>query len=193
MNNPLNDKQLFLDMQEHPESYSDKQLETMMTETDCNPDTDAAWKRFEKKHFNSKQPMRQWLKMAAVFAGIIFLAGITYAAIHLWGLFPTPYPKGEENSYTQDTIVTHSTRPSTGREDGSGTESIVFDNVTLEEMLAEFAAHYQVEVEFQNDNARQLRFYFAWKHEETIEHVVNRLNRFESIDIVIKDKKITVK
>ena len=31
---PLDDKQLFFDMQEHPERYSDEQLEAMMAELD---------------------------------------------------------------------------------------------------------------------------------------------------------------
>ena len=40
-------KQMFLDMQEHPENYSDDQLETMMDELDQVPDVDAAWQRLE--------------------------------------------------------------------------------------------------------------------------------------------------
>ena len=70
---------------------------------------------------------------------------------------------------------------------------IVFDNVALETMLPEIAAYYKTEVEFQNDEVRGLRFYFEWKHEETLEHVLSRLNRFETINIEWKDKKITVK
>ncbi len=41
--NPLDDKKLFFDMQEHPENYSDEQLEAMMTELDKEPDAEAAW------------------------------------------------------------------------------------------------------------------------------------------------------
>ena len=38
--NPLDDKKLFFDMQEHPENYSDEQLEAMMAELDKEPDTE---------------------------------------------------------------------------------------------------------------------------------------------------------
>ena len=41
--NPLDDKKLFFDMQEHPENYSDEQLEAMMAELDKEPDTEEAW------------------------------------------------------------------------------------------------------------------------------------------------------
>ena len=41
--NPMDEKQLFFDMQEHPERYSDEQLEAMMAELDKEPDTEAAW------------------------------------------------------------------------------------------------------------------------------------------------------
>ena len=43
--NPLDDKKLFFDMQEHPENYSDEQLEAMMAELDKEPDTEAAWQK----------------------------------------------------------------------------------------------------------------------------------------------------
>ena len=41
----LDDKHLLIDMQEHPENYSDEQLERMMAELDKEPDTEAAWKK----------------------------------------------------------------------------------------------------------------------------------------------------
>ena len=41
-------QRLFLDMQEHPENYSDEQLERMMTDIDRESDTDAAWQRFNR-------------------------------------------------------------------------------------------------------------------------------------------------
>ena len=40
-------RRLFLDMQEHPENYSDEQLEAMMDDLDSELDAQAAWKRFE--------------------------------------------------------------------------------------------------------------------------------------------------
>jgi hypothetical protein len=47
-------------------------------------------------------------------------------------------------------------------------------------------------VEFQNEDARQFRFYFVWKQEETLDVVLHRLNLFESITVELKSDKIVV-
>ena len=59
-------------------------------------------------------------------------------------------------------------------------------------MLPKIAAYYNKEVIFQNSDARQLRFYFVWKQDETLDIVLHRLNLFESITIELKDNKIVV-
>ena len=69
---------------------------------------------------------------------------------------------------------------------------IVFDNVALDKMLPQIAAYYNKEVEFQNTDARQLRFYFVWKQDETLDVVLHRLNLFESITVELKSDKIVV-
>ena len=71
-------------------------------------------------------------------------------------------------------------------------EPVVFDNVPLEEMLPEIAAHYDVTVNFGNDKARQLRFRFVWNPQQDIEQVVSDLNQFESLTVTLVDNQITV-
>jgi hypothetical protein len=65
--------------------------------------------------------------------------------------------------------------------------------VELDKMLTTMAKHYGAEVEFDNDDARTFRLYFTWKPTETLEHEIERLNQFESINIELNDHKITVK
>ena len=77
----LNKKQLFRDMQEHPENYSDEQLERMMADIDSKPDIVATWARFEKK--TSQHPSHHWLHIAAMFVGAIIVAGVAFAAVHI--------------------------------------------------------------------------------------------------------------
>ena len=72
------------------------------------------------------------------------------------------------------------------------TMPIVFDNVSLDKMMPQIAAHYHKEVEFQNGDARSLRFYFVWKQDETLDVVLHRLNLFESITVELKSDKIVV-
>ena len=131
------------------------------------------------------------VKIAASFIGVLLVSGIAIAAI--WSLTPGPSPKGEGSKYTQvvDTARKDTTPLSTRR--GAGGEApIVFDNVALEKMLSQIAAYYNKEVEFQNDNARQFRFYFVWKPDEGLDVTLHRLNLFESVNVELKSDKIVV-
>ena len=57
MQTPDKKKLMFLDMQEHPEKYSDEQMEAMMDELDQMPDAGTAWQKFESS--NSPAPFTQ--------------------------------------------------------------------------------------------------------------------------------------
>ena len=79
-------KRLFLDMQEHPENYSDEQLEAMMDHIDRVPDADGAWERFEMREVAVRKRgsgMQRWLRFAALFAGAAFIVGISFATIRI--------------------------------------------------------------------------------------------------------------
>lgn len=132
-------------------------------------------------------------KVAASIISILFTAGFAFATIHILSLIPNPSPKDDGSKYTQvaDTARKDTTPLSTQR--GAGGEApIVFDNVALEKMLSQIAAYYNKEVEFQNDNARQFRFYFVWKQDEGLDVTLHRLNLFESVNVELKSDKIVV-
>ena len=134
-------------------------------------------------------------KVAASIIGILFTAGVAFAAIHIVRHFVG----GDLKSPTQEVRISNSSQPSpalptdTVKTDTTTTTMpIVFDNVSLDKMMPQIAAYYNKEVEFQNEDARQFRFYFAWKQEETLEVVLHRLNLFESITVELKSDKIVV-
>ena len=132
-------------------------------------------------------------KVAASIIGILFTAGVAFAAIHIVRMVSHSKPQAIQAEQTisdkpisalpTDTIKTDTT---------TSTKPIVFDNVALDIMLPQIAAYYNKEVEFQNTDARQFRFYFVWKQEETLEVVLHRLNLFESITVELKSDKIVV-
>ena len=132
-------------------------------------------------------------KVAASIIGILFTAGFAFATIHILSLIPNPSPKDDGSKYTQvaDTARKDTTPLSTRRVAG-GEAPIVFDNVALEKMLSQIASYYNKEVEFQNDNARQFRFYFVWKPDEGLDVTLHRLNLFESVSVELKSDKIVV-
>ena len=132
-------------------------------------------------------------KVAASIIGILFTAGFAFATIHILSLIPSSSPKDEGSKYTQvaDTARKDTTPLSTRRVAG-GEAPIVFDNVALEKMLSQIASYYNKEVEFQNDNARQFRFYFVWKPDEGLDVTLHRLNLFESVSVELNSDKIVV-
>ena len=182
-------KKLFRDMQEHPEKYSDQEIEAMMDDLDQMPDVDTAWQEFNHQHTAIRTP-RRWLQIAALFAGVVFFSGIAFAAIQLLTLTPDPSPKGEgsENIQVSDSLP----RP-LQRERSDEAVPVTFDNVPLDKMITQIAKHYQAEAVFQSEETSRLRFYFVWYKEQPLEKVVETLNRFEHIDIVIEDNKLIVR
>lgn len=132
-------------------------------------------------------------KVAASIIGIVFTVGVAFAAIHIVRMVSHSKPQAMQAEQTisakpmstlpTDTIKTDTT---------TSTKPIVFDNVALDKMLPQIAAYYNKEVEFQNTDARQFRFYFVWKQDETLDVVLHRLNLFESITVELKLDKIVV-
>ena len=132
-------------------------------------------------------------KVAASIIGIVFTVGVAFAAIHIVRMVSHSKPQAMQAEQTisakpmstlpTDTIKTDTT---------TSTKPIVFDNVALDKMLPQIAAYYHKGVDFQNADARQLRFYFVWKQNETLEVVLHRLNLFESITVELKSDKIVV-
>ena len=134
-------------------------------------------------------------KVAASIIGILFTAGVAFAAIHIVRHFV-----GEDvKSPTQEVQIPNSSQPSPAlptdtvkTDTTTNAKPFVFDNVALDKMLTQIASYYNKEVDFQNEDARQFRFYFVWKQEETLEVVLHRLNLFESITVELKSDKIVV-
>ena len=134
-------------------------------------------------------------KVAASIIGILFTAGVAFAAIHIVRHFV-----GEDvKSPTQEVRISNSSQPSPAlptdtvkTDTTANAKPIVFDNVALDKMLPQIASYYNKEVEFQNEEARSLRFYFVWKQDETLDVVLHRLNLFESITVELKSDKIVV-
>ena len=167
-------------------------------------DVDTEWEKFAASHANElvaldeEKPKSHFYiylfrhKIAASFIGVLLVSGIAFAAI--WSLTPSPSPKGEGSEYTQvsDTVKSVTTPLSTGRGAG-GEASYVFNNVALDSILTTIAVAHGAQVEFENDAARQLRFHFVWKREDSLASVVEKLNTFDAVNIGMEDKKLVVR
>ena len=132
-------------------------------------------------------------KVAASIIGILFTAGVAFAAIHIVRMVSNSKPQAIQTEQTISAKPTSALPTDTVKTDTTANaKPIVFDNVALDKMLPQIASYYNKEVEFQNADARQLRFYFVWKQDETLDVVLHRLNLFESITVELKSDKIVV-
>lgn len=212
---------LLLDIQEHPEKYSDEQLNSMLAEDeelakmmeqlattkramtkeeaeDEQLDMDVLWQEFEAEHeleFDEPETKRVSMplrKIAAMFIGVALTAGVAFAAIQIVRSVSKPAP--------EPTKIEAPAAPKAAQPDDEvpadtvvAVKPVVFDNVELAQIMEQIAAHYKAEVEIENEDAGAYRLYFEWNSQETLEHVVERLNRFESINIELNNNKMTVK
>jgi hypothetical protein len=201
-----------LEMLDNPETYTEQEIQDiinrdedtretyrMMVEAKRSSrqrqaektiDVDAAWQKFNEIH-QSKSHGFGWIKIAASFVGVLLVSGIAFAAIQIVRYTQQHTLKTEEvintpnpaNVTPTDTLTTDTI---------AAPQPIIYDNIPLEKMLPEIAAHYDANVTFVNDEARQLRFRFVWNPQKGIDQVVSDLNQFERLTVTLKDNQITV-
>ena len=190
MQTPDKKKQMFLDMQEHPEKYSEEQIETMMDDLDRLPDVDVAWQEFQQTGQSSP---RRWLKAAASIIGVLMLLGIAYAAVHIISRnagvdeeTPTHEVQNINSPLNDDAIVETFTTDSIP-------QTRIFENTPLDEMVSEIAHYYNKVADIQSKEAHELRLYYKWDPKDALENVVDDLNHFDHVNLAIEGDKLVVK
>ena len=181
-------------------------------------DVDAEWEKFRQEHFNEYSvkntdseksegteviPMRpatrfSWRKIAAAIVGFVLISGITFAAIHTYiSKRQQLMPIAED---MQQEMVKAGTNNNTTKVTSSATENAkkpvvhkTFENVSLHKIMTEIATYYDLQVKFENDEAKNLRLYYEWDSHTKIENVIKELNQFDNVDIELKDKEIIVR
>ena len=132
-------------------------------------------------------------KIAASFIGVLLASGIAFAAIQVVRNISTPKPQQPTTEQTTDIDPVTFLPADTVQADTISVEPYIFNNVPLDSMLTAIAAAHRVQVEFENEAARQLRFHFVWKREDSLDRVVEKLNTFEAVNIGMEDKTLVVK
>lgn len=201
-----------LEMLDNPDAYTEQEIQDIINRdedthetyrlmveikrssrhrrSETSGDVDAAWQRFSQ-NLQPKQQSLGWLKIAASLIGVLFVSGIAFAAIHI----VRQYQKQEapQTEMTENVTSPVTALPAdTLAKDTIIVQPVIYDNIPLEKILPEIAAHYDVKVAFVDDEARGLRFRFVWNPQQGIEQVVNDLNQFERLNVTLKDDQITV-
>ncbi|MBR6841115.1 MAG: DUF4974 domain-containing protein [Prevotella sp.] len=193
-----------LDAIERPERYTNEQLLQLLSDEQCSDyyrlmcdatsayagshtvstvDIDAEWQKFSRQHMNSS--LRIWRKIAAVFVGLMMISGLSYAAIHMINSESSAPAVENVESTPAKSVVTDSPNQ-------TATADMVytFENAELEVILTEVARYYQLRPEFRSDEARHIRLYIKWNKEEDAQTMVERLNRFEKVNVTLTNGHI---
>jgi len=197
-------RMMLFDMQEHPEKYTDEQVEHLLADEEvkeffhelamarmagkkANPkkvDVDGAWKEFVQAHHEDKMSIdagkskgayRNRMKIAASIVGIIFLSGVALAAIHNGWL---GFPASDQTADNKDSL---------------DMKPVVFDDAELGIILAQLSGFYHVKVEYVDAGAQHIRLFFNWNKTKTLEQNLEILNAFDRIQIEYIDGTLLVK
>jgi len=172
------------------------------------PDVDNEWEKFAASHAegldaldkDKAQPHSSLFtfhsslhKIAASFIGVLLASGIAFAAIQIVRNINTSKQQLPTTEQTTDMKPAASLPADTLKTDTISTEPYIFNNVPLDSMLTAIATAHGGGVKFENDAARQLRFHFVWKREDSLTRVVEKLNTFEAVNIGIENKTLVIR
>ena len=169
------------------------------------PDVDGEWEKFAASHSEELETLDEGEykprfvlhlathKIAASFIGVLLASGIAFAAIQVVRNISTTKPQLYTTEQTTDIEPVTSLPADTVKADTIPIEPYIFNNAPLDSMLTTIATAHGVDVEFENNAARKLRFHFVWKREDSLTRVVEKLNTFEAVNIGMEDKTLVVR
>ena len=209
------EKRLMLfDMQEHPDKYTDEQIEHLLADEEVKEflrdlamarmagkkatpkkvDVDKAWKEFSNGSYRNR------MKIAASIVGIIFLSGVALAAVQNGWLNFSTSDKVVDNKVMTEQIVPSNTLANDSIKamtveptDSLDMKPVVFDNAELGTVLMQMADFYNVKVEYMNANTQHVRLFFNWNKTKTLEQNLELLNAFDRIQIEYVEGILIVK
>jgi hypothetical protein len=207
----MNKTEQLLKMLEHPEQYTEQQWQDILADMECrelyslmaetrsalageqadewlaDEMIDEQWERLAAEHPRRATIVPLWRKVAAAAVVVVACVGIAIAAVHtgLWGFKSGNTPAGQvtEPKHGQDGIAVQE-HPETPADTAAVmVQPRLFDEVPLDQILAELAPYYGVTVEYRSDDVRHLRLFYQWEPEYSIDKVVEMLNTFEAFYI----------
>lgn len=209
------EKRLMLfDMQEHPDKYTDEQIEHLLTDEEVKEflrdlamarmagkkatpkkvDVDKAWKEFSNGSYRNR------MKIAASIVGIIFLSGVALAAVQNgWLNFSTSDKVVDNKAMTEQIVPTNTLANDSLKAmtveptDSLDMKPVVFDNAELGTILMQMADFYHVKVEYINANTQHVRLFFNWNKTKTLEQNLELWNAFDRIQIEYVEGILIVK
>lgn len=211
----MNKTDLLFQMLEHPHDYSEAQWREILADVECrelytlmaktksaarqahvtDEAIDAEWQRLAQAERPRAAVVPLWRKIAAAAAIVVAFFGITIAAVQtdLFGLVPSgDKVESDSRAIVQSERTEVAMDETTAETMPAVAEPRLYDNVTLEQMLTELAAYYQVDVEYRSDDVRSVRLYYQWEPDYSLDKVVEMLSHFEAFSIHREGDRLVV-
>lgn len=191
----MNKTDLLFQMMEQPQAYTEQQWQEMLSDEECRElytlmaktqsafdaqkeideeTIDAEWKRL------TVPSGRKWLRVAAMFIGVLLISGIAIAAIHIIQ---------SRSEQPKESVVDTTSQLSTHNPQFEE-NSVRFSNTTLDSLLSVVSRHYHHAVCFRNDTLRKLRFTIGWDCSQPLSTFLNDVNEFEGLQLI--DERDTI-
>ena len=198
---------------EHPEQYTDEQLQELLADEECaeyyrlicdadnayaefpeesEEEIEAEWQRITRNSQPSSNSQFSILnfqlsKVAAVVIAVLALSAVSYAAVKLLSA---------RQQQSTPVVVTEtmqvSENPATPLPEPADTIQ-VFQDAELQEILTVVANYYKLHTDYRSEEARHVRLYTKWNKAESAEKMVKRLNRFDKVNLTLEGDVLTVR
>ena len=205
---------LLFRMMDNPGQYTDEQWREILADSECASlyemmrktrsaldaeqvdqeftaeTVDREWERFAAAHQARTVKPFDWRKIAAAIV-VLAVFGIAAAAIY------------SHFAHTPQTHTVENTTPNVNQQVTDRTENAVdavadkpqahlYDDVPLEQIINDLAAHYNVQPQWQGNEVRSLRLYYKWEPDFTLDEVVEMLNNFEAFSVKLDGDQLVI-
>ena len=207
----MNKTDLLLQMMESPQDYTAaewqeiladyecRELYTLMAKMQSTMDAarseeratdemiDAEWQQLKPVASNHSTG---FYKIAAMIISVAMLSGIAYAAICMVQQYQQPtgesvLPTGTVRPVSRDVV-------SEPADTIAALKPVLYDNVPLEQILADVSAYYHIKVVYRDDAARHYRLFYQWRPEYSLQTFVEMLNNFEALQLLLENDTLFV-
>lgn len=207
--------ELVSDIIEHPDKYSDGQLDEIMSDPESREiynlismtdsaieagkdiDVDAEWKAFKLKHC-ARRHISLWPGSRAASIAAIICCSIVAVAAGIAVTVKVFERKAEpQTCITTDDVTATVCNTSSVTATPTDTASVrpvpvIFEDETLETIMKAVATAYGVDIVFNNKDAASLHLYYKLDTALTLDEVLSQLNTFERINISRNGNTLTI-
>lgn len=205
---------LLFRMMDDPGQYTDEQWREILADSECASlyemmcktrsaldakqadqeltaeTVDQEWERFAAAHLARTVKPFDWRKIAAAIV-VLAVFGIAAAAIY------------SHFTHTPQTVTVENTTPNVNPQAADRAEGAVdaeadspqghlYDDVPLEQIVNDLAAHYNVQPQWHGNEVRSLRLYYKWEPDFTLDEVVEMLNNFEAFSVKLDGNQLVI-